>query len=412
MILEQKKKNLPALRFPEFNDGWVLKTMRDISKINQGLQIAIADRLKEPEEGAYFYITNEFLKENSKAKYYIKNPTSSVLCDEEDILMTRTGNTGMVVTNVTGAFHNNFFKIDYNREIVEKGFLYYYLVSTKVQNLILRLAGTSTIPDLNHGDFYKITIPLPTKSEQQKIADFLTAVDERIQKLSRKKELLEQYKKGVMQQLFSQQIRFKPAPKKAGDDNGNNYPDWEEKAIKDIGYFYYGKSAPKWSISEDAKTPCVRYGELYTKFNTIVDKIYSYTNIEPENLRFSKGGEVLVPRVGEDPKDFAKCSFLPFKDIAIGEMISVFNTGENGLYISYYFNTLSKQFARMVEGGNVSNLYYRYLEDINITIPSKAEQQKIADYLSSIDDKIIVLNKELEQSKEFKKGLLQQMFPA
>jgi predicted nucleotidyltransferase len=152
--------------------------------------------------------------------------------------------------------------------------------------------------------------------------------------------------------------------------------EWVEKRIKDFGYFYYGKSAPKWSIKKGAKTPCIRYGELYTKFNVVVDKIYSYTNISTENLKFSKGGEVLVPRVGEDPKDFAKCCYLPFKDVAIGEMISVFNTKENGLFISCYFNTLYKEFGKMVEGASVSNLYFRYLEKIKLHLPSLPEQKK------------------------------------
>jgi len=186
--------------------------------------------------------------------------------------------------------------------------------------------------------------------------------------------------------------------------------EWVEKRIKDFGYFYYGKSAPKWSIKKGAKTPCIRYGELYTKFNVVVDKIYSYTNISTENLKFSKGGEVLVPRVGEDPKDFAKCCYLPFKDVAIGEMISVFNTKENGLFISCYFNTLYKEFGKMVEGASVSNLYFRYLEKIKLHLPSLPEQKKIADFLTTVDNKITQVDQQIEKTTQFKKGLLQQMF--
>ena len=98
--------------------------------------------------------------------------------------------------------------------------------------------------------------------------------------------------------------------------------DWETGIISDYGYFYYGKSAPKWSITTDAKIPCIRYGELCTTHNEIVKEIKTYTNMSKENLKFSKGGEVLVPRVGEKPLEFSKCTYLPFKDIAIGEMIA------------------------------------------------------------------------------------------
>ncbi len=70
--------------------------------------------------------------------------------------MTRTGNTGVVVSGVEGVFHNNFFKINYDKGIIDKDFLVYYLNMKRTQNIILTKAGTSTIPDLNHNDFYSI----------------------------------------------------------------------------------------------------------------------------------------------------------------------------------------------------------------------------------------------------------------
>ena len=216
-------KEVPLLRFKEFEGIWTREKFKGLVKINQGLQIPISERYTEEVDNSYFYITNEFLKAKSDKKYYIKNPNKSVLCDVDDILMTRTGNTGMVVTNVKGAFHNNFFKIAYPSTI-DKDFLFYFLNLTNTQNTIKRLAGTSTIPDLNHSDFYRIDFPITTLPEQQKIASFLSAVDEKLQQLTKKKDLLEEYKKGVMQKIFSQELRFK-------DDNGNNYPDWEEKKL-------------------------------------------------------------------------------------------------------------------------------------------------------------------------------------
>ena len=199
-------------------------------------------------------------------------------------------------------------------------------------------------------------------------------------------------------------LRFK-------DNNDNDYPNWVNSTIGKSGYFYYGKSAPKWSITDTATTPCVRYGELYTTHNIIVKKIYSYTNIPKENLKFSTGNEVLVPRVGEEPLDFCKCCYLPFKDVAIGEMISVYNTKNNPLFISYMFNgTMKYKFARLVEGGNVSNLYYSYLENISINLPCLEEQKKIANFLSTVDKKIINLENTITNLENQKKGLLQQIF--
>lgn len=188
--------------------------------------------------------------------------------------------------------------------------------------------------------------------------------------------------------------------------------EWQRTTIGDVGKFYYGKSAPKWSLSDDAPTPCVRYGELYTKFNTIIDKIYSKTNIDPSTLRFSKGGEILVPRVGEVPQDFAKhCCYLPFENIAIGEMISVYETNEYPIFYAHYFRTLWREFAKVVEGQNVKNLYYINLEPIVVGKPSYKEQQKIAACLSSLDEVITAESQKLEVLKDHKKGLLQNLFP-
>ncbi|HDE6159320.1 TPA: restriction endonuclease subunit S [Staphylococcus aureus] len=187
--------------------------------------------------------------------------------------------------------------------------------------------------------------------------------------------------------------------------------EWEEKSIGDLGSFYYGKSAPKWSITKDATIPCVRYGELYTKHKGIVKEIYSYTNIDSNNLRFSEGGEILVPRVGEDPMDFAKCSYLPFSGIAIGEMISVYNTSQNPIFITTYFNSQMKyEFAKRVEGASVSNLYYSYLTNINMKIPTINEQQKIGEFFSKLDRQIELEEQKLAKLEEQKKGYMQKIF--
>ena len=285
-------------------------------------------------------------------------------------------------------------------DLVDLKYLLYYFLKPYGKYL-LELAspgGAGRNKTLGQNNFNELKINLPSKQEQQKIALFLTSIDTKIEQLTKKEELLKQYKKGGMQKIFSQEIRFKA-------------DDMRKGVIKDFGHFYYGKGAPKTSVTDDAPTPCVRYGELYSTYNELIKTIKSYTNIDPKNLKFSKGGEVLVPRVGEDPLDFANCSYLPLSGVAIGEMISVYNTKENGLYMTYYINTmLKKQFARVVEGGNVSNLYFKYLENIQLTIHSIDEQAKIVDFLQAIDAKIEQAQKQLNATKEFKKALLQQMF--
>jgi type I restriction enzyme, S subunit len=120
----------------------------------------------------------------------------------------------------------------------------------------------------------------------------------------------------------------------------------------------------------------------------------------------------LIPRVGEKPDDFGKCcSYLPLENIAIGEMISVFETKQHPLFYTYYFRLLYRQFAKVVEGQNVKNLYYVELEPLPIHRPSIPEQQKIADCLNSVDELIAAQARKLDELKTHKKGLMQQLFP-
>lgn len=156
--------------------GWKMNTFGDICTVRQGLQIPISKRLTEYEEDSYEYITVQYLH-GGKEKEYIKSPKESVKCTKDDILMTRTGNTGMVVTNVEGVFHNNFFLIDFDRERFEKDFLVEYLNLDLIQADITRRAGTSTIPDLNHGEFYKIKVFEPPIDLQKEFDEFKMQVD-------------------------------------------------------------------------------------------------------------------------------------------------------------------------------------------------------------------------------------------
>ncbi|OON99046.1 MAG: hypothetical protein ATN35_02440, partial [Epulopiscium sp. Nele67-Bin004] len=211
-LLREKKQGLMQqlfsrkLRFKDENGEaypeWEVSSFKEIVTINQGLQIAIDDRYTTPDINRMFYITNEFLRIDSQKKYYIENPSPSVICTKDDILMTRTGNTGKVVTDVEGAFHNNFFKIKYDTNTHNKYFLYYILTSVPIQRKIIQLAGTSTIPDLNHSDFYSIAIAYPCLAEQQKIADLLSTLDSKIEKEDEKLKSLREQKKAFVQQMF------------------------------------------------------------------------------------------------------------------------------------------------------------------------------------------------------------------
>ncbi len=189
----------------EIPASWEVKKFKDVSKINQGLQIAIEERFKEKSDNRLPYITIQYIndKNNKDNEFYIENASESVICTEDEILMTRTGNTGQVVTNEHGVFHNNFFKIDFDRKVLDKDYLVYYLKSRAIQSLIMRYAGTTTIPDLKHSDFYRIPVVLPSIYEQKSMSKILTTLDKEINEYKIKKEKLEELKKGLMQQLLT-----------------------------------------------------------------------------------------------------------------------------------------------------------------------------------------------------------------
>lgn len=239
------------------------------------------------------------------------------------------------------------------------GYLGYYLNSGAYHNQLIPLMQGIKVTSISKSAMQNTDIDYPKSQEEQgKIGAYFKSLDEMITLHQRKC------------------YRFIDIALDA----------WEQRKLDGWGTFYYGRSCPKWSVTEDATIPCIRYGELYTKFGAKIDRVYSYTNMPPENLRFSKGTEVLIPRVGEDPMDYNHCTWLSMPDVAIGEMISVFNTDNNPLFTATMFNaTLQNEFAMRVEGGSVTNLYFEKLKNIEVSFPSIQEQEKIAAYFENLD---------------------------
>ena len=395
--------NIPKLRFKEFTDEWVYYKYKDIFNLNQGLQIPITERFLDYAPNRFFYITNEFLKPSSKKSYYIENPSPNVICTKEDILMTRTGNTGKVITNIAGVFHNNFFRIKYNPKNFNKDFICCILNQNKIQNKILTLAGSSTIPDLNHKDFYSIKSRFPKLKEQEKIAKFINTVDKKIENIENTISSLENQKKGLLQQIFSQKLRFK-------DKNGNNYPNWEKKKLEDIGSFSRGGNLSKSDLSKKG-TSCILYGELYTYYNEFATEIKSKT-LNTTNLVLSKKYDVLLPLSGETAEDISTCTCIFFDDIALGSDLLIFRSSFfDGRFMSLLLKYKYKyKIAQIAQGKSIVHISEKNIKSINIKIPCIEEQQNIADFILIFTKKLENQKAQLEHWKQIKKGLLQQMF--
>lgn len=195
----------------EIPESWKIVNFSRVCSVRQGLQIPYEDRFFEKVEKSYEYITTQSVHNPERPKQYIYNPKPSVICNENDILMGRTGNTGEVVTNVNGVFHNNFFLIDFNRKLVNKEFLVWYLTNPRLREELLLLSGTTTIPDLNHGKFLSTKFCYPNLYEQQIIVEYLDKhtkeIDDLVSMEQNKIELLKEYRQSLISEVITGKIK-------------------------------------------------------------------------------------------------------------------------------------------------------------------------------------------------------------
>ncbi|MGB1102287.1 MAG: restriction endonuclease subunit S [Crocinitomicaceae bacterium] len=197
--------------FERYPKHWDCVHFGVICNLQQGLQIPFDDRFFEKVENSYEYITTQSIHKPDQPRQYVQNPKESVICYEDDIIYGRTGNTGEVVTNVHGVFHNNFFRIDFNREVLNKDFLVWYLSNNRFREHILLLSGTTTIPDLNHGSFYSTRCLIPPLNEQEQIVNHLNErtkeIDDLILMEQKKIELLKEYRQSIISEVVTGKIR-------------------------------------------------------------------------------------------------------------------------------------------------------------------------------------------------------------
>ena len=188
---------------PLISNNYGRITLDKLIKVSQGLQIPIEKRKNDKGRNRYKYITIQYLN-GSKKEEYIENPNERVICNKEDILMTRTGNTGQVITNVEGVFHNNFFKMDYDRKIINKEFLIKYFENELIYKDIIRRATTSTIPDLSHSQFYKMSIDLPPIDLQNQFSEIVKQIDKQKFEIEKSLRETQELYESLMKEYFKE----------------------------------------------------------------------------------------------------------------------------------------------------------------------------------------------------------------
>jgi type I restriction enzyme S subunit len=190
--------------------------------------------------------------------------------------------------------------------------------------------------------------------------------------------------------------------------------DWTTKNLgdPDVATFYKGKGISKNDIVEDGETPCIRYGELYTEYNEVIDEVKSRTNVSEDELVLSEEYDVIIPASGETVIDIATASCVLKPDIALGGDLNIIRTNTlNGVFLAYYLNNSKKKsIARLAQGISVIHLYKNHLKSLNLNIPEPDEQQKIANFLKAIDKRIKLLKAKKEALEDYKTSIMQKLF--
>jgi type I restriction enzyme S subunit len=227
--------------------------------------------------------------------------------------------------------------------------------------------------------------------------------------LQKKKAKLEEYKKGVMQKLFSQEIRFK-------DENGNDFPDWEEKKLGEIGSFKNGvnKSKSDFGFGSPFVNLMNVFGKNSLDSNIKLDLVNVSTS-EIENYNLLEG-DVLFIRSSVKREGVGETIVVEEnldQTVYSGFLIRYRDSNYiNKAYKKYCFGTpqFRHQLIAYSSSSANTNINQESLSKLIIKLPTISEQQKIASFLSSIDVQIKQVGKQIEQSQVFKKGLLQKMF--
>ena len=195
----------------EIPSHWETIKLGFVTSLQQGLQIPFEQRFFERIEDSHEYITTKSIHNPEDPRQYVKDPKKSVICCRDDILYGRTGNTGEVVTGVEGVFHNNFFKVSVTNNQLSKDYLVQVLNLKKFKEVILLLAGTTTIPDLNHSDFKSMKIPLPSLEEQNlvstEVKKITTSFDRVIGLSERQVVLYREYRQSLISSVVTGKVR-------------------------------------------------------------------------------------------------------------------------------------------------------------------------------------------------------------
>ncbi|MBC5792013.1 restriction endonuclease subunit S [Providencia sp. JUb39] len=377
-------QNTPKLRFNEYSDNWIECPLSDLANLARG-KFSVRPRNDPRYFGGNipFIQTSDIVKSSIYVEQYSQTLNElglkvSKVFPVGTIMITIAANIGDVaILKYQMACPDSLVGIEAKEFVANNIWLMYSLLLKKDE--LESLATQNAQKNINLQILNSLNIFIPAYQEQKKMAQFLLSVDKKIMLQSRKIELLQQYKKGMIQKLFSQKIRFK-------DDKGNNFPKWNKSYIGNILTIGSGRD---YKHLNTGNIPVFGTGGLMTMVDNFLHD----------------GETVCIGRKGTIDKPF-------YNKGKIWTVDTLFYTHsfKEALPMFVYQLFLTINWKEYNEASGVPSLSKKTIEKIEILLPCENEQQKIADFLSSIDDKITIENNNLEKLKQWKQGLLQKMF--
>lgn len=434
--INQSSDNIPKLRFPEFKNSWAnekmsklysFKVTNSFSRENLNYEVGSVKNIHYGDIHTKFQTLFDITKESVP----FINPDISIdriaeenYCQEGDLILadasedlTDVGKSIEVVNlsneKVLSGLHTILARP--TTEKLSIGFAGYLFKSNRVRTQIQKESQGSKVLSISTTRLSNISLVIPSTEEQQKIATFLTAVDSKLQSLKKKKSLLEDYKKGVMQKLFSQELRFKPALSEVeGDENGKDFPEWEVKKFSKYIKLYRG-SSPRpinlFTTKESNGINWIKIGDTKNCENYLIE--YVEEKITREGSKKSREvfkGELILA----NSMSFGKTYLLNIDGCIYDGwfVLREFEAFYNRDFLHQLLNSdfLQKQYKTLSTGGVVQNISSEIVYNTILLKPSLPEQTQIANFLSSIDEKINHCQKQIEKTEAWKKGLLQKMF--
>ncbi|MDC5104522.1 restriction endonuclease subunit S [Acinetobacter baumannii] len=376
----------PKLRFKEFSGDWEKTTLGEVVKFSNGRRIPLSESDRQKRQGTYRYYGASGVIDYIDD--YIFDGQYILIGEDGANILTRSSTLAFVVE---GKFWVNNHAHIFQSKNGDNTFLATYLESLNYEKYN---SGTAQ-PKLNLENLKKVIVANPLKEEQTKIASFLSAVDEKINQLTQKHELLSYYKQGMMQKLFSQQIRFKA-------DDGSEFGEWEEVALSEIAVITMGSSPKSENYNEILNGLPLLQGNADIKNRKSLPRLYT-----SEITRKCNVGDILL-------SVRAPVGFVATSEhyACIGRGLCSIKANPNYLQGFIYQWLLSKEnsWGSLSQGSTFESVNSDQIKNLSIQIPCLEEQTKIANFLSAIDQKIEVVAQQIEQAKTWKKGLLQQMF--